>query len=295
LHRSLIAFGRPFSSSATISSSSSTDHLHQQQHHHPEAAEYVQGAADEEGTDAFFDKTSALMEVEDCPGALAEMLSFFAAHHVNITRLESRPTKKQLDGKFTFVMYIDFDGSRGEAHVDALLDELEQHSHSLLVLDKTEVPWFPRQASQLDAIANRVLDAGVDLTSEHPGFSDPVYRARRGELAEVARKYVHGEIIPRIEYTKEEVETWGAVWKRQEELLQRYACREYLDILGLMKEECGYGPQSIPQQTDITMFLSRRTGFRLRPVAGLLSSRDFLNGLAFRVFFCTQYIRYMRR
>lgn len=255
----------------------------------------MQSAAEEGGTDAFFDKTSVLMEVEDCPGALAEMLSYFAAHNVNITRLESRPTKKQLDGKFTFVMYLDFDGSRGEAHVDALLNELGQHTHSLLVLDKTDVPWFPRQASQLDAIANRVLDAGVDLTSEHPGFSDPVYRARRGELAEVARKYVHGEIIPRIEYTMEEVETWGAVWRRQEELLQRHACREYLDILGLMKQECGYGPQSIPQQADITTFLSRRTGFRLRPVAGLLSSRDFLNGLAFRVFFCTQYIRHHSR
>merc|ERR1719190_35946 len=60
----------------------------------------------------------------------------------------------------------------------------------------------------------------------------------------------------------------------------------------MLSKEAGYKRESIPQLTDINTVLRQKTGFQLRPTAGLLSSRNFLNGLAFRIFFCTQYLRH---
>jgi phenylalanine-4-hydroxylase len=155
-----------------------------------------------------------------------------------------------------------------------------------------QVQWFPRHISELDWIAGRTLDAGTDLQSDHPGFNDIVYRERRANLTQSAKNHRWDKAIEYIDYTPDEVATWTTVWDRMESLWERYACKEYIHSLELMKNHCGYRRDNVPQQQKISEFLQSRTNFRMRPVAGLLSSRDFLNGLAFRVFFSTQYIRH---
>jgi phenylalanine-4-hydroxylase len=232
-------------------------------------------------------RVSLLIELEDRPGALEAVLGEFSRHGVNLTHIESRPSR---DGRFDF--YVDCEGRRGEGPVEAVIVALKQRPLSLLVLDDRQVPWFPRQVAELDRVAGHTLQAGSELEADHPGFHDPAYRARRKAIEALALAYRHGDPIPVVDYSGDEIATWGAVFDHLVELHRRHACDEFLRAFAAMAGACGFSHDSIPQARDVSAFLEQRTGFRLRPVAGLLGSRDFLNGLAFRVFFSTQYMRH---
>jgi len=235
-------------------------------------------------------RLSLLIQLEDTPGALARALECFSRHGVNLTHIESRPARDE-----SFDFYVDCEGERGDPAIESAIREFEALAQKVLVLDHRQVPWFPRHVAELDLVASHTLDAGTDLTADHPGFSDASYRARRAHIDRLARSYRHGDPIPRVDYAESEVQTWGIIYPRLRRLHDAHACAEFQRAVRELERSCGYAPDNIPQAADVSAFLEARTGFRIRPVAGLLSPRDFLNGLAFRVFFATQYIRHHSR
>ncbi|KAJ1948981.1 hypothetical protein FBU59_001348 [Linderina macrospora] len=248
-------------------------------------------------------RTTILFTIQDQVGALDECLRALKKVDVSMTRIESRPSRSITAG---YDFFIDIDASTKEVvqqvieaikavnvvkAVSAISNVDDVVSGSSDASPET-VPWFPRKVSDLDTFAEKVLEMGEELSSDHPGASDPVYRARRLEIVNKAKEYRTGQPLPRIEYTEQEKETWRQVYTRLRTMYPKYACREFLHVFPLLEQNCGYGPDEIPQIEDISRFLKDCTGFTLRPVMGLLTPRDFLNSLAFRVFHSTQYIRH---
>src|SRR5216684_4482624 len=72
-----------------------------------------------------------------------------------------------------------------------------------------------RTPEELELQAPDRLDAAglVQLDPDHPGFRDPVYRARRDAIARIAFEYRDGDPVPRVDYTEEEEEVWRTVWR----------------------------------------------------------------------------------
>jgi len=238
---------------------------------------------------------SIIFSLNEAVGALAESLKIFKRHQVNLLHIESRSSIKVPGYEFM----VEIDSAAGD--IEGALENIKQESSYFQIItrnykDNAEaVPWFPRKIQELDKFANQILSYGSELDSDHPGFTDPVYRARRKQFADIAFHYKHGTPIPTVNYTEQEKGVWRVVYNNLKRLYKTHACYEHNHVFPLLEENCGYSPDEIPQLQTVSDFLKSVTGFQLRPVAGLLSSRDFLAGLAFRVFHSTQYIRHHTR
>jgi prephenate dehydratase len=80
--------------------------------------------------------TSLAFSVHDTPGALVKPLDIFAQQGINLSRIESRPTKRSL-GDYLF--FIDLEADTRQTAVQSALAELRQHTDTLKVLGSYDI------------------------------------------------------------------------------------------------------------------------------------------------------------
>ncbi len=132
------------------------------------------------------------------------------------------------------------------------------------------------------------VSPGADPDVEHPGLTDPVYRARRQAITSRLDGRHPGDPIPVVDYTEAETVTWQVVSAELSRSHERYACARYLaaaDRLALPTDR-------VPQLAEVSDRLADLTGFRIEPVPGLVPTRVFYGSLADRRFLSTQYVRH---
>ncbi|KAI9587503.1 tyrosine 3-monooxygenase [Glossina fuscipes] len=235
-----------------------------------------------------------IVRLKDGIASLGRILKAVETYHGTVQHVESRQSRDQ---GVDHDVLIKLNMTRG--NLLQLIRSLRQSGSfsgiNLLAENNISVksPWFPKHASELDNCNHLMTKYEPDLDMNHPGFADKVYRQRRKDIAEIAFAYKYGDPIPHIEYTEVEVKTWRSVFRTVKELTPKHACAEYRAAFKKLEEEKIFVENRLPQLQEMSEFLRRNTGFTLRPAAGLLTSRDFLASLAFRIFQSTQYVRHV--
>ncbi len=87
------------------------------------------------------DKTAILFSTAHKAGALADVLEVFKRYNINLTNIESRPSKKR---QWEYYFFADFVGHRTEENVQKGLEEARKHCLELSVLGS-----FPRATELL--------------------------------------------------------------------------------------------------------------------------------------------------
>lgn len=77
------------------------------------------------------DRTSIMFSVKDKPGILHDMLGIFKKQGINLTKIESRPSKVSL---WKYYFFVDMDGHCENPHVRKALKELSRKCHFVKML-----------------------------------------------------------------------------------------------------------------------------------------------------------------
>lgn len=225
------------------------------------------------------------------PGIFHSVGKVFYDRNLNLSYFDGRHLFTNKDGKDTVRFNLSFDSNNDE-ELELLKKDFKDIGMKMRSIGPETVEWFPYQESHLDLMGNVLQSPDDGLNQDHPGFTDKEYLQRRNLIAENAKGYKMKTPIPNFDYNENETGLWTKIWDALHPKLLEHGCKEYITCFNKLVEAGLFKRDTIPQLEDLNQFLQRESNWRIKPVNGILSQREFLNCLAFRTFCCTQYIRH---
>lgn len=77
------------------------------------------------------DKTSIIFSIQHTPGALFNVIEKFHANKINLTKIESRPTKAT---PWEYNFYVDFEGNQNDKNIQDALEKIKPNTIFLKIL-----------------------------------------------------------------------------------------------------------------------------------------------------------------
>ena len=224
-------------------------------------------------------------------GLLRKILKVFNDRGIDLYSISGKVIEKDAKGLETCEFELSFNSAKNEIP-EVVKEELRNLDLDISFLEPKLIPWFPMQESDLDMIGSCLQSPGDGLNQDHPGFMDKEYKRRRNLIANATLGYKMKDPIPRIEYAPDEQQLWTYIYNKVRPLHEHFGCKEYKIAMNNLEKAGLFNPSTIPQLEDINQFMRNNSNWRIKPVNGILSQREFLNCLALRTFCSTQYIRH---
>jgi prephenate dehydratase len=77
------------------------------------------------------DKTSIIFSIKHEPGSLYRIIQNFNKNNVNLTKIESRPTKSNT---WEYNFYVDFEGHQNNSKISEMLEKIKQETLFMKIL-----------------------------------------------------------------------------------------------------------------------------------------------------------------
>lgn len=134
------------------------------------------------------DKTSILFTITDRPGGLYEILKEFALRNINLTRIESRPAKRNLGD---YVFFVDLEGHREDPQVRACLEAVRNQAATFRILGS-----YPADAATVQEVKREVPGLSLEQLRQDIDIIDQQIvelLAKRTELVKVIGRLKSGQ------------------------------------------------------------------------------------------------------